>query len=105
MSDALRVGSDGVVHLLIVEGYTPKDLSSYAITGTAKFVGSSTPSFNVTISEDDWVNGQGSANFSGADLTESGTLALELTFTGSPTIGPNAAPILIPVRDQYAEAA
>lgn len=104
MSGALRVGSDGIVHLLVVDGYKPKNLDGYTVTATAKFQDSTTAEFSVTISEDDFTVGQLTANFNGANLTEEGTLALELFYAGTPTINPNSEPILIPVRASYAVA-
>lgn len=105
MSGALRVGSDGVVHILVVDGYKPKNLDGYTVTAQAKFRDSGLPEFAVTISEDDYTAGQFAANFDGADLTQEGTIALELFFAGSPVINPNAEPILIPVRAEFSEAA
>lgn len=103
--EGLRVGADGVIHIQIVDGYEPRDLTGYTVTATAKFQNSVTAAFTVTVTPVDAATGRYRLGFALADLGEAGDLAVELAFAGTPTINPNAAPIIIPVRALYEAAA
>ena len=101
--EGLRVAADAVIRVTFRSGNRAKDLSLYTVTGEGSLNGGS--SFAVALTEaTDGTDGAYDVAITGTDLSAAGSVALEFTFAGSPTVNAPASPLIIPVRASFSEA-
>lgn len=105
VGEGLRVGSAGVLHVQLIDGYDPENLSDYIVSAQAKYkdvVGA--VAFTPTVVPDDPLTGRYELHFLDTQLTEASDLAIEFFFDGTPTKNPNSVPLIVPVRAVFAVA-
>ena len=101
--EGLRAGSDWLIRVTFRSANRARDLSAYTVTGQGKLNAGS--AFAVTLTPvTDGSDGQYDVAGDAADLTAEGTLYVEFTFVGSPTVNAPAKPLEIPVREEFGEA-
>lgn len=94
------------IRLRLVRSGSVLDLTGYVVTATARFATTLTafvPGISVVDEDNGLIEVTGSAAQMGDAPTTSDWLDLELAFTGTPTVNPNAKPIRIPARPLYGE--
>ena len=101
--EGLRVSTDAALRVTFRGGNQARDLSAYTVTGQGSLNGGT--AFDVTVTETtDGTDGEYDVAITGTDLTAEGTVALEFTFAGTPTINAPARPLYIPVRNEFEDA-
>lgn len=101
--EGLRVNTDALIRVTFRSGNRARDLSAYVVTGEGSLNGGA--SFAVVVTEaTDGTDGEYDIAITGTDLAAEGTVALEFTFAGSPTINAPARPLFIPVRSDFQDA-
>ena len=122
--EGLRVNTDALIRVTFRSGNRARDLSAYVVTGEGSLNGGA--SFAVVVTEaTDGTDGEYDIEatataqaiiaagpedgeydiaLTGTDLAAEGTVALEFTFAGAPTINAPARPLFIPVRSDFQDA-